>query len=273
MTAYTDYFSGALQNMAMFAHQFAYIEDLGLLIFARLMGFMMVAPVLGRKDIPFPIKMGFALMLTAVFIPVLPLDAAKNGGISSDNILWYVLQLLMNATVGLFIGMIAAWIMEAVNAAGSMMNNQIGLSSAMMFDPSSRQQVAILDKLFGFIGLTVFFQIGGLYWLISALHRSFEIFPVYSIRPDIIGNVSIDYLVTITGNSLVIGTILVAPVIVVTIAVDMILGIVNRTAQQIQVFQLSFGLKPSIGMAAFLLTMPIFLKLLEHYFNDYARIF
>jgi len=82
-----------------------------------------------------------------------------------------------------------------------------------------------------------------------------------------------DYLVQITGNALMIGTQLVAPVMVVTIAVDLILGVINRTAQQIQVFQLSFALKPSIGMAVFLITLPIFLKVLENYLTDYASIF
>ena len=51
------------------------------------------------------------------------------------------------------------------------------------------------------------------------------------------------------------------------------LGIVNRTAQQMPVFQLSFALKPSIGIAIMLLTLTTFIQALSDYLNDYAKIF
>lgn len=266
-------FSVLLNEIGFLSRQFDVAVDSGFLVFCRMLGFMLIAPIFGRKDIPFTCKVGMALMLSLILLWVLPVNPSQASRMISEDTMLYTLQVFINASIGFFLGFIATAIMDVVGAAGSMMNNQIGLSSAMMFDPSTRQQVALTEKLFSFIALLVFFHIGGAYWIISALKRSFEIFPLYTLQPDFTGQVSLDYIIQITGNSIAIATQLVAPILVVTMAIDLILGIVNRTAQQIQVFQLSFALKPCIGIAAFLLTLPIFIKLLENYLSDYAAIF
>lgn len=268
-----DSYTVLLNEIAVVSKQFHVFVDAGFLIFSRMLGLMLVAPVLGRKDVPFNIKVSFAMILSVVLLWTIPIPKEISHSMLSDNVLLYCLQIGINVTIGLFIGFIAATIMEAINAAGSLMNNQIGLSSAMMFDPGSRQQVALMERFMGYIALIVFFQIGGMYWLITALIRSFEVFPLVSVRPDLVGQVSLDYVVQVTGNTFSVGLYLIAPVMLVTMAVDLILGIVNRAAQQIQVFQLSFALKPCIGLGAFLVTLPVLIRLLENYLNDYSRIF
>lgn len=269
----TDHFGRFMMEIASLHHDFAGMIDAGFLVFARILGFILIAPLFGRKDIPFTIKMGMALMLASVLVWLQPASPAHGGLVSSENVIWYTVQIIVNVTVGMFIGFIATMILETVSAAGFLMNNQVGLSSAMMFDPGSRQQVGLTERLLSFLGLLTFLEVGGLYWIISALNRSFEVFPLFSDKPDFVRYVSLDYLVTLSGNTLEVAVLLVAPVFVVTLAVDIILGVINRTAQQIQVFQLSFGLKPSIGFATFLAFLPLFFKLVENYFNDHANIF
>jgi flagellar biosynthesis protein FliR len=268
-----DSFQHLIRQIIVMDGQFNFVADTGFLIFSRILGFIMLAPAFGRKDIPFPIKMAFAMTLTWVLMWTMVPDSPKIFTYHSDNLWMYSLQIFANVSVGALIGFISATIYYAINAAGSIMNNQIGLSSAMLFDPGSQQQVALLEKVLGMVGLIALFNMGGHYWLLSALQRSFEVFPVHTAQPDIIGKINLNYLAHITGNTITIGLVLVSPVMVVTMGVDLILGIVNRTAQQIQVFQLSFALKPLIGLGAFLLSLPIFIKVLEYYLSDYARIF
>lgn len=262
-----------LQQVTVFHHAYMAVIDIGFLVFTRLIGFFLVAPIFGRKDLPFALKISIAMALTATLITIMPITPAQRALVNSEDIFNYTVQIIVNVTIGYLIGFIAAVILEALSAAGALMNNQIGLSSSIFFDPATRQQVAVMEKIFSFIGTVVFLELGGMYWLLNALNRSFEIFPVNVLKPDIAGAISLDYLVQITSNALEIGLILVAPIFVVTIAIDLILGIVNRTAQQIQVFQLSFSLKPVIGITVFLLTLPIFMQVLQHYLNDYAKIF
>ena len=273
-------FELALQSFHRLHQEFGPMLDMGLLVFCRLLSFFFFAPIFNRKDMPFIIRLAMALILTTILVWIIPHNGLVGGTLPNPTPSYsqgqegmFVLQIMVNIAIGALIGFIADTITKAVYSAGSMMNNQIGLSSALIFDPSSRQQVMVLDRLFGFIVTILFIHIGGLYWLIQAIRRSFEVFPLYTINPNIPEAINMDYLITISGNTLVVATELVAPVIVITMAVDIILGIVNRTAQQMPVFQLSFALKPAIGIAVLLLTLPIFLNAMANFLEDFSRIF
>lgn len=271
----TASFDLMLQGVGRMLGEHGAMLDYGLLVFARVLGFLVMAPVFNRRDIAFNIKLAFAVILTCMLLFHIPIDAAHSPMrfTQNGNLGPFVLLLGVNATVGALLGFIADMILRAVFSAGSMMNNQIGLSSAMVFDPSSRAQVMLLERLFGFLGTLAFLHIGGVYWLVLALKRSFTVFPLLAINPDIVGQINISYLITVSGNVLTIATILAAPILVVTLAIDVILGIVNRTAQQIPVFQLSFALKPCIGVAVFLATLPLFMQVMMNFLSQYASFF
>lgn len=243
--------------------------DTGILIFGRCLGFFFTSPVFNRKDIAFPIKLAFIMMITVSLLWMLPPSTVR----VSENLGLLLYMLFLNIVVGLFIGFIGDVIHRTIAAAGSMMTSQIGLSSAMLFDPSSRSQVMILDRFFALLATILFIHLGGIFWLLDALYQSIQIFPIKSMSIPLTQHVDLGYLVTISGNTIVVAVQMVAPVIVVTLSIDLILGIVNRTAQQMPVFQLSFALKPSIGSAVLLATLPIFIDSLVNYLRDYSSIF
>ena len=276
--AHSDTFQSLMTQIYVLHNHYAQFIDTWFLVFSRTMAFVVASPILGRQDIPFPIKLSFGFMLSLVFMTSLNTIPATHDHehwavVHSENIMLYVVQMFVNAVIGVVIGFIASMIMQTVNSSGSLVTNQVGLSSAMTFDPSTKQQVTLIEKLFGFIALMLFFNLGGIYWLLTALIRSFELFPLDLMQPNITQEISFDYLVRLSGNTLEIATLLSAPIMMITIVVDLVLGIVNRTAQQIQVFQLSFALKPCIGVGMLLITFPFFIHAVETYLNDFSRIF
>lgn len=267
-------FDLALSNLFQLQHQAGNYLDGGLLIFVRTLAFLFACPIFNRKDVAFIVKLSLSLFLTVMFIWMIPLQAPADTQTVSHPVTGiFLLQITTNILIGLFIGFIGNMIHKTISAAGSMMNNQIGLSSAMVLDPSSRQQVMVLDPLFGLLATIIFIHLGGIHWLVMALQRSFEVFPLYTIQQPFSEVVDMDYLVKVSANVILMATIMVAPVIVVTMSVDIILGIVNRAAQQMPVFQLSFALKPCIGVSVLLITLPILIPTIIHFFEDYAQIF
>lgn len=236
------------------------------LIFARLLAFFMIAPIFKRKEVPNMAKIGFAMMLSYILMTII-----KLGDIPQD--VPYMFLLFANITTGYFIGLICRFIFQTIQAAGDMANNQMALSSASTFDPSTKVQTSIIGRLLGLFAVVVFINIGGIYWLITAFHRSFEIFPVFSTVPQLIQNVTLDYFIYISGNIIFVGFQMVAPVIITTLAIDIILGIISKTAPQINVFQLSFVFKPCVGTMVLLATFPIFMRILEDYFMSHATFF
>ena len=265
-------FDAAMHSFGLIHKQFGPVMDGLLLMFFRMLAFATTGPIFNRKNIPILIKLCVAIFLTGTLAWMVPPD--KQGPLTETGLYSpYLVQLVMNIIVGALLGFIADMILQAAYAAGNVMNNQIGLSSAMIMDPANGKQSMLLETLFSFITILIFINLGGVHWMILALKRSFELFPLYNIQQPITEVIDLKYLVAVSGNILLIGVQLVSPIMVVTMAVDLMLGIVNRTAQQMPVFQLSFALKPSIGIAVMLMTLTTFIQALSNFLNDYSKIF
>ena len=146
--------------MKMFPMMSTYLAA-GIFIFARLLGFVRLAPVFNRKEMPTLIKLSLILLMTIVLTSVAKPDVS----VMKES---FALCIFLNIVVGALIGYMAQLILLAIDAGGDMVNMQMGLSSAMVLDPTTSSQVSIVGKCFSFLGLIIFMQLGGIYWLLSA---------------------------------------------------------------------------------------------------------
>ena len=154
-----------------------------------------------------------------------------------------------------------------------MINMQMGLSSAMVLDPTTQSQTSILSRIFGLLGILIFIQVGGIYWLFRALMRTFEIFPVFATSVPLEQLVNLDYVIQLSSNVLYMGLQIASPVLLATLGQDIILGVISKTAPQVNVFQLSFLFKPVLGAAIMIWILPMLFSVISDYFNSFANIF
>ena len=257
-----------LELAKIFPNVNAYLLS-GIYVFCRILGFFRMAPIFNRKEIPGMVKLALALMftfiLTAFLSPKIPdILAAKES---------LFLGIVLNFVVGAIIGYIAQLILLAIDAGADMINMQMGLSSAMVLDPTTSSQVSILTKLFSLLGVLIFIELGGIYWLVHALLRSLEIFPLYSEALPLSDLINMDYLIKMTSNVLYMGLQIASPVLLATLGQDIILGVISKTAPQVNVFQLSFLFKPVLGAAILVWIMPMLLNVINDYFLTYKNIF
>ncbi len=238
----------------------------GMIVFARLLGFIRFAPIFNRKEIAGLVKLAFAFILAVILTPLL------KPGIPPANIS-PLLLLTLNFIAGAVIGYIAQIIILAIEAGGDMINTQMGLSSAMVMDPSTNSQTSILSRVITLLGLVIFIQLGGFYWLINALVRSFEIFPIYAVSIPLEKIINLDYLITTTSNVLYIGLQIASPVLLATLGQDIILGVISKTAPQVNVFQLSFLFKPVLGASIMIWILPMLINVISDFFLSFSSIY
>lgn len=237
----------------------------GIMVFARLIGFVRLAPIFNRKEIPSMVKLSLCLLLTLVITPFVKTDLMVMESM--------FLSIVLNIVVGALIGYMAQLILLAVEAGADMINMQMGLSSAMVLDPTTSSQVSILSKIMSLFGILVFIQLGGIYWLIRALMRSFEIFPIYATSIPLDQLVNMQYLISMSSNVLYMGLQIASPILLATLGQDIILGVISKTAPQVNVFQLSFLFKPVLGAAIMIWILPMLLNIISEYFLSYSAIF
>ena len=238
----------------------------GMIVFARLLGFIRFAPIFNRKEIASLVKLAFVFIMTIILTPLLH-PSMPPSDISP------LLFLILNFIVGAIIGYIAQLIILAIEAGGDMINTQMGLSSAMVMDPSTNSQTSILSRVITLMGLIIFMELGGFYWLINALIRSFEIFPIYAVAIPLEKIINMDYLITTTSNVLYIGLQIASPVLSATLGQDIILGVISKTAPQVNVFQLSFLFKPVFGAAIMIWILPMLINVISDFFLSFSNIY
>ena len=238
----------------------------GALVFARMIGFFRFCPIFNRKDIPSLVKIPLALIVTIFIVPFLSPEKVLT---HCDSVM---LSLLLNVVVGAMIGYMAQLVTIAIDCGAEMINMQMGLSSATALDPTTSAQVSILTKMISLMGILIFIHLGGIYWLFKALVRSFEIFPLYSAHVPLSQLVKMDLLIKMSSNTLYMGLQIASPVLLATLAQDIILGVISRTAPQVNVFQLSFLFKPVLGAAIMVWILPMLMNIIEEYFLSFANI-
>lgn len=238
----------------------------GIMVFSRLIGFMRLAPVFNRKEIPGMVKLALCLLLTIVITPFVKPESLM---IMES----FVLSIFLNIVVGALIGYMAQLILMAVEAGADMINMQMGLSSAMVLEPTTSSQVSILSKIMALFAILIFINLGGVYWLLRALMRSFEIFPIFATSIPLAKLVNMEYLISLSSNVLFMGLQIASPILLATLGQDIILGVISKTAPQVNVFQLSFLFKPVLGAAIMVWILPMLLNIVSEYFLSYSNIF
>ena len=254
-----------ISQISILFPDFARWFSAGFIVFARLLGFIRFAPIFNRKEIAGMAKLAFAFILTVILTPIL-----KPATPPADSML---LLLVLNFVAGGIIGYIAQIIILAIEAGGDMINTQMGLSSAMVMDPSTNSQTSILSRVITLLGLIIFMEVGGLYWMINALIRSFEIFPIYATAIPLEKIINLDYLITTTSNVLYVGLQIASPVLLATLGQDIILGVISKTAPQVNVFQLSFLFKPVFGAAIMIWILPMLINVISDFFLSFSNIY
>ena len=255
-----------VSQMSILFPEFARWFSAGIIVFARLLGFIRFAPVLNRREIAGLVKLALAFILTIILTPILK-PAMPPADVSP------LLLITLNFAAGAIIGYIAQLFIMAIEAGGDMINTQMGLSSAMVMDPTTNSQTSILSRVITLLGLLIFMELGGFYWIFNALIRSFEIFPIYEVVIPLEKIINLDYLVTTTSNVLYMGLQIASPVLLATLGQDIILGVISKTAPQVNVFQLSFLFKPVFGAAIMIWIMPILINTISEFFLSFSNIY
>ena len=221
------------------------------LVLLRVVGFIMLTPIFGRRNIPTIMRVGFCLVLTIILMNILPI---KND-IASQNIFIYTFACIKEILFGIMLGYIITITFTIVIIAGQIMDMQIGFSMSQIFDPQLAMQVPMMGNFLNTLLILLFLATDGHHYLIKIVFESFQ-----SIEPGHISiNLSLVHLITQTFIlAFILAIKLAIPIIAVAVLTDSALGIIVRTVPQMNVFVVGMPLKVVISMVALMFLIPIY---------------
>lgn len=172
------------------------------------------------------------------------------------------------ALLGFLIGFFAAipfWIAENI---GNFIDNQRGATMGEVYSPLSGAQVSTIGIFFTQLVSTIFFVGGIIFIFLAALYKSYRLWPVFGPGLEFVSDASVLMLQSLDGMMQT-AVVIAAPVIIMMFLVTLGLGLINRTAPQLNVFFLSMPVKSALGIAMLVIYLPFIMDMLI-YTNDGA---
>lgn len=223
-----------------------------LLVFFRITGVMMLAPVFGSQMTPVPVKIFLSLVLTVLFFPMVKareLPAAMDGMVLALCVAWEL-------AVGLLIGFAAAMLFTGVQMGGHLIDQELGILQANLLDPILDEQVSILGQFKVLLATAVYLLIDGHHLLIGAVADSFRAVPMLGLRFS--RGVAMHLSDTLMRDVFRMGIEIAAPALVTLFLVTVALAFMARTAPELNLFTLSFAVRIAVGLVVVALGVGIF---------------
>lgn len=242
---------------------FSFVLIFASLIWVRMLAIVTVIPFLFGKPVPRTVRVGGSMVLAAFayryLIPAAP------PAITEDMIILSILY-LKEAFIGLIIGFGAGLVFYGFEAAGQMIDAQRGMSIARVLIPELGSQSSLAGTFLFQLSVVVYLTIGGHQLFLNAVYSSYQLLPVFefpNIGPGLLP--LMDFFIRLTAQILVLSVQIAAPVIIAILIADIILGVANRVAPQINVWELGFNVKGYLGVLALFWAITIIVDQMEHY--------
>ena len=233
------------------------------LAMARIGGAFAICPALTESMIPGVARRAAMFAFAVIVIPFV------KGGMppGEPNVWMFALVAFKEALIGFLLGFFGAipfWVAENV---GNFIDNQRGATMGEVYSPLSGTQVSTTGIFFTQIVSTVFFVSGAIFLMLGALYKSYSIWPVFPADSThfvaFASNAPVQVLGALDGM-LKTTVVISAPVIIVMFLATIGLGLVNRTAPQLNVFFLSMPVKSALGIAMLIVYLPFIMDMLMY---------
>ena len=216
------------------------------LVMARFGGAFAICPALTESMIPGVARRAATIGLAWIAIPFV------HANMPPGEPLWWMFGIvaLKEALLGALIGFFAAipfWVAENV---GNFIDNQRGATMGEVYSPLNGSQVSTTGIFFTQLVSTLFFVGGAVFIFLGALYKSYLLWPVFG-----------DWGALAPGAD---GVALGALDIILMFLATLGLGLVNRTAPQLNVFFLSMPVKSALGVAMLVIYVPFIMDMLMY---------
>ena len=230
---------GAMDSAALF-----------FLVLLRWFAIVQLCPFFGGRLVPGPVKMGLAFLMAWFCLPSVSQQIGAPLGLSPLG--WWAAA-LHEIGLGLLIGFGSSLVFFAATMAGQFLDAARGTLAASMLVPQLGLQATLLGDLYFQLFIVLYLLAGGHIFFVGAVLDSFQLFPPTGGLPAaaLVHQSFLTMAVSMFGIMIKV----VAPALLVVLLTDIVLGVANRMAPQLDVFFMGLGLKPALALTLVALSL------------------
>lgn len=236
----------------MFSLSFSlYDLEFFLLIVVRITCFVATAPLFNNRSVTNRFKVTFGIFVAYVIYHFVQPESMVQYSSPWD----YAIIVMKEAVVGLLIGFGANICTSIMSFAGRIMDMEMGLSMATIYDPSTRENTTLSGSMLNYLSLMMLLLTGLHRYLIQAIVETYRLIPVNGavLEPAHL----MDSMVRFMGDFFSIGFRICLPVFASIMLLNAVLGILAKVSPQLNMFAVGHQLKILVGLGVTFLTINI----------------
>jgi len=206
----------------------------------RIGSFLMVMPFIGTNLVPARVRLGLALLMTVLVVPLLP-DMPVVESLSAEAVGITLQQIL----IGTGLGFALMSLYQVFVVAGQMIAMQMGLGFASMVDPANGVNVAVLSQFYTITVTLLFLAMNGHLVAFDVIIESFRVLPV---GLEGIGSEGVRALAYRISWIFVAAMLVALPAVTAVLIVNISFGVMTRAAPQMNIFALGFPIGLLFGL-------------------------
>ncbi|UYV16748.1 flagellar biosynthetic protein FliR [Porphyrobacter sp. ULC335] len=210
---------------------------------------LMAAPMIGGTAVPPQLRILLSLVLgyfIAAWVPLPPAPAMMS--------IAAVLAVLQEVAVGLMLGFVLQLAFAIPLIAAEQISGTMGLAIATSIDPASGAQSGALGTFFGLVLSLLFYATGAHLLWFELLIESYRLLPAGSFA---FGAWRAQSVVMFMGYGLATAAAIALPVVLVLLLVQIVTGLIARSAPSLNLFALGLPAGVLAGIAAMIIALPV----------------
>lgn len=228
------------------------------LVLIRVVPIIFQAPFLGGKLVPAETRMGLSLGLAILVYPF----AIRGLGVGIGlNALTYLVLLLKELFIGFVIGYVASELFYAMEIGGRAVDVMRGANQAEVQVPELQLRASPVGQLNFQLLLVIFCVLDGHTYFIESVIESFRLVPVDTF-PQFRGGFEhfVDLVLSFVSGIFAIAFALVFPALFASFLTDVVFGMFNRIAPQLNAYFMAMGVKAMGGLFLFMIGLGLMTK-------------
>lgn len=210
------------------------------LVFMRMSGLILMNPIFGRKNIPSIVKSGLVMVLTFAIY-----SFSEGTAIEITSPIMYAFVLLKEFAAGYILGFVMELFTFAITFAGGIIDYQMGMSMATIYDPQTNSQIPLSGQIFTIYYMLLFFAVDGHLALMKILITSSQVVPYGEM---VFTTGMAQAMLDMFSQCVVLGVKFAFPIIAVEFLTEVGVGILMKVIPQINVFVVNIQAKILIGL-------------------------
>jgi flagellar biosynthetic protein FliR len=226
-----------------------------LLALARASAWLTFVPPFSTGAIPVVVRVGFAASLALVVSAQFATTAGLSGqgaGVAVLSTAGFVTDLVVQVATGAALGYFTSLLLSAVSSGGALMDMTSGLSAARTFDPLTGTVNPVTANTYNVVMTTLLFVTGGYLLVVKGFLTSFQSIGLTA-KPGLLGPA----LVSEIGFFFLAAVEIAAPVLAAMFLAYVGLGLLTRSAPQLNVMSLGFAINIALAFVVVAACLPL----------------